>query len=104
MAKEPKPQKAGKDLGGKLRAPKLTPGQVQAVIVGEDYHVFPNTTTTVCCLRLVNGFAVIGQSATVSAENFDAEEGRRIAREDAQRRIWELEGYLLRESLSQAQG
>lgn len=84
-----------------LTAPRLTPGHLDALIVGEDYHVFPGTTMTVCCLMLQNGFAVTGQSAAASPENFDAEVGRKIARADAREKLWMLEGYLLRERLYQ---
>ena len=63
------------------------------------YHVFPGTTLTVCCLILENGFTVTGQSAAASPENFDEEIGRKIARADAREKIWQLEGYLLRERL-----
>lgn len=83
-----------------LTAPRVTLQQIEETIVGEDYHVFHGTTNTVCCLTLANGFTVIGQSACASPENFDAEIGRKIARDDARRKIWELEGYLLRERLS----
>jgi len=82
-----------------LEAPRITPGMVEKAIAGEDYHVFEGTTTTVCCLKLVNGFTVIGQSACASPENFDAELGRKIARDDAKRQVWALEGYLLRQQL-----
>lgn len=82
-----------------LTAARVTPGAVDAVIEGEQFHVFPGTTTTVCCLNLRNGFTVIGESACASPENFNAELGRRIAREDAKRKIWALEGYLLKELL-----
>jgi hypothetical protein len=83
-----------------LNAPRLSPEKIDAVIVGEDYYVFPNTTVTVCCLKLRNGYTVVGESASVSAENFDVELGRKIARQHARDKIWALEGYLLRESLS----
>lgn len=83
-----------------LNAPRLNPALIDATIIKEDYHVFPGTTTTVCCLTLKNGFTVIGKSASASPENFDEELGRKIAREDARRHIWELEGYLLREKLA----
>jgi len=83
-----------------LNAPRLSPEKIDAVIVGEDYYVFPGTTLTVCCLKLRNGFTVTGESATVSMENFDAELGRKIARSHAREKIWALEGYLLRERLS----
>ena len=83
----------------RLDAPRLTPEEIDAAITGEQYHVFPGTTLTVCCLTLANGFTVTGQSAAASPENFDKEIGRKIARADAREKIWPLEGYLLRESL-----
>lgn len=83
-----------------LNAPRLTPEQIDDAIAGEDYYVFPNTTVTVCCLKLANGYTVIGESACVSPANFDAEIGRTVARDDARRKIWQLEGYLLRERIS----
>lgn len=46
-----------------LNAPRLTSENVDSVIVGEAYHVFPGTTLTVCCLVLRNGFSVTGESA-----------------------------------------
>lgn len=83
-----------------LNAPRLSPDKIDAVIVGEDYHVFPGTTLTVCCLKLRNGFTVVGESAAVSPENFDEELGRKIARNNARDRVWALEGYALRERLA----
>lgn len=83
-----------------LNAPRLTPDHIDSVISDEDYHVFPGTTLTVCRLGLANGFSVIGESAAASPENFDQEIGRKIARSDARDKIWALEGYLLKQSLS----
>jgi hypothetical protein len=54
----------------------------------------------VCCLTLKNGFTVTGESACASPENFDAELGRKIAFKNAREKIWQLEGYLLKEKLS----
>ena len=82
-----------------LNAPRLSPDKIDAVVVGEDYHVFPGTTLTVCCLRLRNGFTVTGESAAASPENFDVDLGKKIARSNARDKIWALEGYLLREHL-----
>jgi len=79
-----------------LNAPRITPDHIDSKIVGEDYHVFPGTTVTVCCLKLENGFTVVGESACASPDNFDEELGRKIARDDARNKIWTLEGYLLR--------
>lgn len=82
-----------------LTAPRVTPDMVDAAIAGEQYYVFPDTTLTVCCLTLTNGFAVTGESACASPENFDAELGKKIARQNAHDKIWALEGYALRSKL-----
>ena len=83
-----------------LTAARVTPQRVDEVIVGEDYHVFPGTTLTVCVLTLANGFTVTGASGCVSPENFDTELGRKIARDNARQKIWALEGYALRERMA----
>ena len=83
-----------------LTAPRITPSQIDETISSEDYHVFGGTALTVCCLTLVNGFTVTGESACASPENFDAELGRKIARDNARQKIWALEGYALRNKLA----
>lgn len=82
-----------------LTAPRLTPEKIDAVIVSEQYHVFPESTFTACLLKLQNGYTVIGESACASPENFDAALGRKIARENARNKIWQLEGYLLKQRI-----
>ncbi len=84
-----------------LNAPRITPADIDDQIVGEDYHVFTGTCVTVCCLTLKNGFTTIGSSACASPLNFDEEIGRKIAREEARNKIWPLEGYLLKQRLSE---
>jgi hypothetical protein len=56
---------------------------------------------TLCILTMRNGFTIVGKSAPASPENFDAEKGRRVAYEDAIKQLWPLEGYALRERLSE---
>ena len=85
-----------------LNAPRLTPELIDATIVEEDYHIFDKTCLTVCCLTLCNGFTVTGESACASPDNFDAELGRKIARENARNKVWALEGYLLKQRLFEA--
>jgi len=80
-------------------APRITPDHIDRMIKAEQYHVFDGTQTTVCLLTLQNGFTVTGESACASPENFDAEIGRKIARENAREKIWLLEGYLLKQKL-----
>lgn len=55
---------------------------------------------TFCVLVLRNGFTVVGTSACVSPENFDAEIGQKVARADAVRQVWPLLGYALRDTLT----
>lgn len=55
---------------------------------------------TFCVLVLKNGFTVTGESACASPENFDAEIGRNIARQNAVQKIWPLMGYELRTKLA----
>lgn len=81
-------------------APRVTPTDVDAAIVGEQFIVFPGSQTTVCELTLANGFRVTGESACASPENFDAEIGQKVARENARNKIWMLLGYELKNKLA----
>lgn len=102
---EPFPRKEGEleaELQRKgLNAPRLSPTLINEVIDKEYYHTFPGGIT-VCCLILKNGFKVIGDSAPVSFENFDENVGKRIAKDKAREKIWELEGYALKQRLFEA--
>lgn len=82
-----------------LTAPRLDQTHINSVVADINYYVFPTTQLTVCCLTLVNGFTVTGESACASPENFDAEIGRGIALTNAKDKIWLLEGYLLKQKL-----
>jgi len=68
---------------------------------GEAAHPQPPALRllTFCVLILQNGFTVTGESACASPENFDAEIGRNIARQNAVQKIWPLMGYQLRDEL-----
>ena len=55
---------------------------------------------TFCVLVLRNGFTVTGESACASPENFNADIGRRIARENAVEKVWPLLGFRLRDQLA----
>lgn len=58
---------------------------------------------TFCVLVLRNGFTVTGESACASAENFDAEMGRKIARANAINKCWPLMGYALKQEMHNQQ-
>ena len=103
-----------------LTAPRITPAHIESVIESEHYFTagdgahgacisagserscYPASLDllTFCVLTLKNGFTVTGESACASPENFNAEIGRKIARENAVNKIWPLEGYLLKEALT----
>ena len=108
-------------------APRVTPADIEAAIVSEHYFTAEDGRAgaiqsehyvgrecptaddadidalkllTFCVLVLRNGFTVTGESACVSPENFNAEIGRRVAREKAIEKMWPLLGYALKERLS----
>ena len=83
-----------------LNAPRLTPSDIDAAIVGETFTTLPSGKVMVCELTLRNGFTVRGEAATVSKANFNEEIGKKISRENARNKVWELEGYLLQEKLA----
>ena len=90
-----------------LTAPRVTPEDIEANIAGEYFFTADQATKacpqfdqlrllTFCVLVLKNGFTVTGESACASPENFDAELGRKIARQNAIAKVWPLMGYALR--------
>ena len=105
-----------------LTAPRITPADIEANIASEHYFTASQGATfgatdvagtpnegyppsalnllTFCVLVLKNGFTVTGESACASPENFNAEIGRRIARENAINKVWPLLGFRLRDELA----
>ena len=110
-----------------LTAPRVTPADVEENIVSEHYFTARDgrrgaivdgtyvgrekpqpeesdlaalDLLTFCVLVLRNGFTVTGESACASPENFDAELGRKIARQNAIEKVWPLMGYALKCELS----
>ena len=82
-----------------LTRPRITPEHIDRIIRGETFTVLPSGKVMVCELTLWNGFTVRGESAVVSVGNFDHEVGKRVSRNNARTKIWELEGYLLQQRL-----
>ncbi len=80
-----------------LTAPRVSEVTIKGRIASVSY--IHEDLLTICKITMVNGFNVIGHSAPASAENFDADIGKRFAYENAFRQLWQLEGYLLREAL-----
>ena len=101
-------------------AARVTPDDIEAEIASEHYFTaeqgafaafYPPrgadivppelSLLTFCVLVLRNGFTVTGESACASPENFDAEIGRKIARQNAIAKVWPLLGFRLRDKLAQ---
>jgi hypothetical protein len=80
-------------------APRVTLDSMEAKIVSEEYTVI-DSVLTICVIKMKNGFYVTGESAPASPANFNAELGRKFAREQAVRKLWGFEGYALRERLA----
>ena len=55
--------------------------------------------TTYCVIIMENDFKVTGESACVDPTIYDEQKGRQYAYENAFDKIWEKEGYLLRQTL-----
>lgn len=103
-----------------LTAPRVTPSDIEAEIVSEHYFTAADGAKcathggmidyghqpaalkllTFCVLVQRNGFTVTGESACASPENFNAEVGRKIARQKAVEKIWPLLGFRLRDRLA----
>lgn len=79
--------------------PSITPEHLKSIIDRDQYHTFDANTLTICVLTLKNGFVVTGESACASPENFDEMKGQKYAYEDAFEKLWQLEGYLLKQKL-----
>lgn len=80
-------------------APRVTLESMEAKIASENYTVVDGILT-ICTIKMANGFYVIGESAPASPANFNADLGKKFARENAIRQLWKLEGYALREKLA----
>ena len=66
-----------KDAG--CNAPRLSPADIERVIVDVSYTAMPSGKAMVCEITLVNGFTVRGDSAVVRKENFREDIGKEIS-------------------------
>lgn len=87
----------GQDGIGNLNSPTI---RVKSEYVEGERILAPLDLLTFCVLVLRNGFTVTGESACASPENFDAELGQKIARQNAVNKIWPLMGYELKSNLA----
>ena len=101
-----------------INAPRITPDHIDSKIQRIYYHSPLSSVDhaqaeaegtyqtlrclTYCTIVLENGFTVTGESACASPENFDPFIGKEIALRNARDKIWQLEGYLLKQKLYEA--
>lgn len=92
---------ADAEAGAVAVAPRVTLDDLEAKIASEQYTVI-DSILTICTIKMRNGFYITGESAPASPANFNAELGRKFAREQAVRKAWGFEGYALRDRLAAA--
>lgn len=117
---DPGPDSLEREIQAKASvAPRVTPADIEAEIASEFYFTAADGVRgesemgtspvgrakslellTFCVLVLRNGFTATGESACASPENFNAEIGRKIARENAINKVWPLLGFRLRDKLA----
>ena len=56
---------------------------LESIVEEKHFWHVPGTQMTVCCLKLANGFTVVGQAACFDPDVFDASLGEKHAYEDA---------------------
>lgn len=106
------------DIAAIATHPRITLADIEANIVSEHYFtaadgivgvggVLPISTEkhplemlTFCVLVLKNGYTATAASSCAHPGNFDAEIGRKLAREYAINTIWPLMGYELKSKLA----
>lgn len=76
---------------------RITATDLLAKVKSSVYARLPDSTTTVCQITLENGFTVVGSSACVDPAVFNVATGEKIAFDNAFEKLWDLEGYLLKQ-------
>lgn len=80
---------------------RVTLDSITAKVLGVEYHNPKESShTTVAYVMMANGYMVMGTSTPADPANFNEELGKKFAYEDAIRKVWPLEGYLLCEKLA----
>jgi hypothetical protein len=78
---------------------KVTEDSIKARVESVSCIRVEETTLTICIIKMVNGFTVVGESACADPANFDAQIGAELAHANAFEKLWQLEGYLLKERM-----
>lgn len=76
--------------------------KLKASITKVDFFVHPGSQLTICVVTMVNGYTVTGESACADPKMFNEEIGQKFAFAAAERKIWPLLGYALKDELYKA--
>lgn len=76
--------------------------KLKASIAKVDFMVHPGSCLTICVITMLNGYTVTGESACADPKMFNAEIGEKFAFAAAERKIWPLLGYALKDELYKA--
>lgn len=83
----------------KLGAVFVNESKLKDSIKAVDFHIHEGSQLTICIITMLNGYTVTGQSACADPKMFDREVGEKFAFADAEKKIWPLLGYVLKEKL-----
>ncbi|MFU2059813.1 Gp49 family protein [Avibacterium volantium] len=82
---------------------KLTKDYLDSLVANAQY--VHQDLLTICTVTVKNGFKLVGTSACADEQHYDAKIGEQVAYQNAFAKLWELEGYLLKQRLhEQSQG
>lgn len=98
MIQENFPAVTETELEAKAVAPRVTEQSINEKIAQVRF-IKATDVLTLAILTMQNGFFVTGESACASPENYNQEIGERLAYQMAFKKLWSLEGYLLKQRL-----
>ena len=81
-------------------APRVTLAHINRIADTARTEYIVQGMLTICIMTTADGFHLVGKSAAASPENFDEDVGRELARDDARKQLWLLEGYVLKAILA----
>ncbi len=79
----------------------VTQEQIDDILNNSEYEITHKAFGKVCVVvaQLPNGFTITADAACVDPKNYDGKIGFEIAMKKIENKLWELEGYLLQNSL-----
>lgn len=90
----------------RAKAVQKTPWRVSLEALKEKVsnveYIYPTSIPhmTICVILLDNGYALQGMSAPADPENFNEKLGQDYAYEDALKKMWALEAYVMRDAIA----